>query len=220
MPSAVQGIFSILCIVILPFIPEPPRWLANVGRREEALTVIAQTYANGDESDVIVLAQYKQIVDTIHYEREIGETLSLNQLVKTPAARKRITLAVSVAVFSTISGEENPELSLLTCDRETPGNVIASYYLGTMLNNAAIVDLTSQLQIILNYPIRANGMGIFTFVLNGTSLLCVFSFPFALEAISYKAYLVNGAWDVLEIVVIWFFWVETSGKTLRRSMLS
>ncbi|KAH6712378.1 MFS sugar transporter-like protein [Leptodontidium sp. MPI-SDFR-AT-0119] len=258
MPSAVQGIFSILCIVILPFIPEPPRWLANVGRREEALTVIAQTYANGDESDVIVLAQYKQVVDTIHYEREIGETLSLNQLVKTPAARKRITLAVSVAVFSTISG-----------------NVIASYYLGTMLNNATIVDLTSQLQInialnafclccalagtyysdhlgrritgiistslltvfifivgfltkvygastnqagilttILNYPIRANGMGIFTFVLNGTSLLCVFSFPFALEAISYKAYLVNGAWDVLEIVFIWFFWVETSGKTL------
>lgn len=57
-------------------------------------------------------------------------------------------------------------------------------------------------------------MGIFTFVLNGTSLLCVFSFPFALEAISYKAYLVNGAWDVLEIVFIWFFWVETSGKTL------
>lgn len=152
MPSAVQGIFSILCIVILPFIPEPPRWLANVGRREEALTVIAQTYANGDESDVIVLAQYKQVVDTIHYEREIGETLSLNQLVKTPAARKRITLAVSVAVFSTISGEENPELSLLTCDRETPGNVIASYYLGTMLNNATIVDLTSQLQIVRFSP--------------------------------------------------------------------
>ncbi|KAG4441423.1 hypothetical protein IFR05_003110 [Cadophora sp. M221] len=282
-PSAVQGIFSILCIVILPFIPESPRWLANVGRRDEALTVIAQTYANGDESDAVVLAQYKQIVDAIHYERESGVTLSLNQLVKTPVARKRTALAISVAIFSTISG-----------------NVIASYYLGTMLKNAGIVDVTSQLQInialnafclcfalagtyysdhlgrritglistslltffifivgfltkvygmstnqagilttvaamflfqaaysfgwtpllylyppeVLNYPIRANGMGIFTFVLNGSSLLCVFSFPFALEAIGYKTYLINGLWDVLEIAFIWFYWVETSGRTL------
>lgn len=67
---------------------------------------------------------------------------------------------------------------------------------------------------VLNYPIRANGMGIFTFVLNGASLLCVFSFPFALESIGYKTYMINGAWDMLEIVFIWFYWVETSGKTL------
>ncbi|KAH7348500.1 MFS sugar transporter-like protein [Rhexocercosporidium sp. MPI-PUGE-AT-0058] len=244
-PSVVQGFFSILCIIILPFIPESPRWLANVGRREEALTVIAQTYANGDESNPVVLAQYQQIIDTIHYERETGETLSLNQLVKTPVARKRVILAISVAVFSTISG-----------------NVIASYYLRTMLNHARIFQTSSQLQInmalngfclccalagtyysdqigrkitaivstslltvlifivgvlrkeVLNYPIRANGMGIFTFVLNGASFLCVFSFPFALEAIKYKAYMINGLWDVLEIVFIWFYWVETSGKTL------
>lgn len=67
---------------------------------------------------------------------------------------------------------------------------------------------------VLNYPIRAKGMGIFTFVLNGASLLCVFSFPFALESIGYKTYLANGMWDVLEVAFILFYWVETSGKTL------
>lgn len=67
---------------------------------------------------------------------------------------------------------------------------------------------------VLNYPIRAKGMGIFTFVLNSASLLCVFSFPFALESIGYKTYLANGIWDVLEVTFIWFYWVETSGKTL------
>ena len=67
---------------------------------------------------------------------------------------------------------------------------------------------------VLNFPIRAKGMGIFTFVLNGASLLCVFSFPFALESIGYTTYLANGMWDMLEVAFIWFYWVETSGKTL------
>jgi hypothetical protein len=75
------------------------------GRREEALTVVAQTYAEGDASHPMVLAQYKEIIDTIDYERNVGETLSLKQMVKTPVARKRMSLAISAAVFSTISGD-------------------------------------------------------------------------------------------------------------------
>lgn len=118
-----------------------------MGRREEALTVIAQTYANGDETNAVVLAQYQQIIDTIHYERETGETLSIDQLAKSPVAGKRITLALSVAIFSTVSGEKvlslfhDMSLSIL-------GNVIASYYLGTMLVNAGIVNVTDQLQLV------------------------------------------------------------------------
>ncbi|KAF4635804.1 hypothetical protein G7Y89_g2287 [Cudoniella acicularis] len=282
-PSAIQGVFSILCIVVLPFIPESPRWLVYVGRKEEALQVVAQTYANGDASNPLVLAQYKEIVDTIDYEKNVGETLSLMQMVKTPVARKRMTLAISAAIISTISG-----------------NVIASYYLGAMLTNAGITDTTTQLQIniilnawcllcalggtyyadklgrkllaiistsgltiflflvgaltkiygnstsssgiygtvamiflfqgaysfgwtpllylyppeVLSYPIRANGMGIFTFFLNGIALLCVFSFPFSLADIGWKTYMMNGSWDVLEVVFIWWYWVETKGRTL------
>ncbi|PQE19802.1 General substrate transporter protein [Rutstroemia sp. NJR-2017a WRK4] len=282
-PSLIQGVFSILCIVILPFIPESPRWLIYVDRKEEALIVVAQTYTNGDTSNPVVLAQYKEIVDTIEYEKNVGETLTMKQMIKTPSARKRVSLAVSAAVFSTISG-----------------NVIASYYLGTMLDNAGITNTTTQLQInivlnawclccalvgtyyadalgrrataiistslltvflfivgaltkvygtstnksgiygtvaaiflfqgaysfgwtpllylyppeVLSYPIRANGMGVFTFFLNGVALLCVFSFPFALDSMGWKTYMMNGAWDVLEVGVIWAYWVETKGKTL------
>ena len=65
---------------------------------------MAQTYANGDTSNPMVLAQYKEIIDTIDYEKNVGETLSVMQMVKTPVARKRMTLAISAAVFSTISG--------------------------------------------------------------------------------------------------------------------
>lgn len=130
-PSDIQGLFSILCIAILPFIPESPRWLVYVGRREEALIVVAQTYANGIVSDPMVVAQYKEIVDTMDYEMNVGETISVKEMFSTSIARRRITLAISAAIFSTISG-----------------NIIASYYLGTMLENAGITDPTTQLQIV------------------------------------------------------------------------
>lgn len=111
-PSAVQGVFSILCIIIIPFIPESPRWLIYQNQHEEALEVVAYMYADGDRSNALVAAQYKEIVDTIDYEKNVGETLSMTQLIKTPSARKRLTLAVSAAVFSTIAGNYAPFLSV------------------------------------------------------------------------------------------------------------
>lgn len=63
----------------------------------------------------------------------------MKQLVKTPSSRKRVLLAVSCAVFSTIAG-----------------NVAASYYLGPMLNNAGITDATTQLEIV-SIPLRCRG---------------------------------------------------------------
>ena len=282
-PSAVQGATSILCIVILPFIPESPRWLVYKGRSEAALKVVAQTYADGDATNPIVLAAFKEIVDTIDYEKNVGETLSVGQLFKTPIARKRVLLACSAAIFSVIAG-----------------NVIASYYLGTMLDNAGITDTNTQLQInvilnawclvcsvvgtwscdrwgrkptaavchafltvmlfavgaltavygtsadsqgvygtvaaiflfqgaysygwtpllylyppeVLNYPIRANGMGVFQFANNSVALLIVWTMPIALENIGWKTYMINGAWNVVIVGIILWFWVETKGRTL------
>ncbi|KAF7298823.1 Hexose transporter protein [Mycena indigotica] len=282
-PSVVQGAFSIMCILILPFIPESPRWLAYHGRTEEALKVVALTHADGDVSDPVVLTQYKEIIDTLEFEKSLPRPLSLKQMVKTPSARKRVVLCTSVAVFSTVAG-----------------NVIVSYYLGQMLDNAGITNQTTQLQIniilnafclvcslvgtyyverlgrkptavisittltvflflvggltktygnstnnagiyatvaciflfmgaysfgwtpllyvyppeVLNYAIRANGMGVLQLALNGTALMAVFSFPIALAAIGWKMYIINAAWNLLEIPFVLWYWVETKGKTL------
>jgi len=67
---------------------------------------------------------------------------------------------------------------------------------------------------ILNYRIRANGMGVFQFWLNGTALMAVFAFPFALQNIGWKTYMINAAWDALEIPFVLYYWVETHKKTL------
>ncbi|KAH6698361.1 MFS sugar transporter-like protein [Leptodontidium sp. MPI-SDFR-AT-0119] len=283
LPSALQGLFSVLCIVVLPFIPESPRWLIHKGRNEEAIEAIALACADGNKDDPIVQVQYREIIDTLAWEKEQGETLSLLQTVKTPGARKRMMLSLSVAVFTMLSG-----------------NNIISYYLGTMLTNAGITDSTTQLEIniilnawclviclfgtslldilgrkslaawstglltififmiggltaaygtstntagiygtvasiflfqgsysfgwtpltmvyppeVLNFSIRSNGMAVYAFIVSGVGLLVTFAFPYALEAIGWKTYMINGAWDVLELAFVLFFWVETKGKTL------
>ena len=46
------------------------------------------------------------------------------------------------------------------------------------------------------------------------SLLVTFAFPYALDAIGWKTYMINGAWNVLEVLFILFYWVETKDKTL------
>jgi hypothetical protein len=101
------------------------------GRNEDARMAVALSHANGDISSPLVLAECQHIEDTILFEKNSGETLSVKQMWKTKTARKRVLLAVSCAVFSTIAG-----------------NVAASYYLGPMLDNAGISDPTKQLEIV------------------------------------------------------------------------
>ncbi|KXS94198.1 hypothetical protein AC578_9959 [Pseudocercospora eumusae] len=67
---------------------------------------------------------------------------------------------------------------------------------------------------VLNYNIRATGMGCYTFLTNGAGLMVTFAFPYALDDIGWKTYMINGAWDFIQLAVIAWTWVETRGKTL------
>ncbi|KIW18328.1 hypothetical protein PV08_02616 [Exophiala spinifera] len=283
LPSLLQGIFSVMCILLLPFVPESPRWLVSQGRNQEALVSIAATGSNGDLNDPAVLIQYREITDTLAFERSYEKPSFISQCLNSASTRKRIFLVTQVALFSMLAG-----------------NNIISYYLGTMLNQAGVTNSTTQLEIniilnawclvvaiagtlladklgrktlaassqaaltvfififgaltkvygnsdnnsgiygtvaaiflfqgsysfgwtpltvmyppeVLNYSIRSVGMSWYTFWSNGMGLMCTFAFPYALEAIGWKTYMINGAWDVLCLVVVLVTWVETKGRTL------
>lgn len=49
-PSLLQGVWDIACILLLPWMPESPRWLVDVGRGDDALTVLARINAAGDSA--------------------------------------------------------------------------------------------------------------------------------------------------------------------------
>lgn len=46
------------------------------------------------------------------------------------------------------------------------------------------------------------------------SMILVFVMPIGLENIGWKMYMVNGGWDIIVVVLIAVYWVETKGKTL------
>ncbi|EGX88555.1 sugar transporter, putative [Cordyceps militaris CM01] len=313
-PSFFQAIFSITCLLFLPFIPESPRWLVGREHYEDARLVVALTNANGNLQDPVAMAVYKQIVDTLDWEKKEGRTMSPMEIFKTPTARKRVLIGGSAGPFSCIAG-----------------NIIASYYLGDELKTAGIDSADDQLKanVVLNiwclfccllgtqladtwgrkptallsqsllivclfiigglskmyaddksgasqglvygdvavmflfqgfysiawtplltlyppevmaFPTRANGNALSSFALNGLALkferkfevataaalylsqfspcmcrpglLLVFVMPIGLDNIGWKMYMINGSWDIITLILIAVYWVETKGKTL------
>ncbi|KAK2036167.1 sugar transporter [Colletotrichum somersetense] len=132
LPSALQGVFSLVCIGILPFLPESPRWLVSKGLHDQAWAVLSVT--NGGtaklENAERIRIQFREICDTLEFERTPEAKMSLSQIIHNPGAKKRLIITCSCAFMSYLGG-----------------NLIVSYYLGQMLNNAGIRDTTTQLQI-------------------------------------------------------------------------
>ncbi|KAL2133619.1 hypothetical protein VTI74DRAFT_2021 [Chaetomium olivicolor] len=67
-----QFIPCVFLIIGLPFLPRSPRWLAKVGRDDEALRTLANIQANGNIEDPLVLAEWEEIQTVMRAEREAG----------------------------------------------------------------------------------------------------------------------------------------------------
>ena len=81
-----------------------------------------------------MLAVYKEIVDTLRWEKD-HKPPSTVQLLKDRTTRKRLLIGISPGPFSCIAG-----------------NIIASYYLGDELDTAGITSTEDQLKanVVLN----------------------------------------------------------------------
>ncbi|RDW64055.1 hypothetical protein BP5796_10557 [Coleophoma crateriformis] len=129
LPSLLQFLPSILCLIPLPFIPESPRWLVYQNRGEEARAMLIKYHGRGDPNSELVAIEFEEIRQTLEFEKTVQKQ-SFKALFATKPNRWRMGITIAVAVFCQLSG-----------------NNTISYYLGTVLDTAGITNTNTQLGI-------------------------------------------------------------------------
>ncbi|PPQ78613.1 hypothetical protein CVT25_010577 [Psilocybe cyanescens] len=130
LPSALQGLPSVLQVCLIWFVPESPRWLIKKGRNEQALQTLAYYHADGNEEDPLVQYEYQEIKAAIELDREVESTIGWKTLFATPGNRRRMRIIIALAFFSQWSG-----------------NGLVSYYLNKVFITIGITNPTIQLLI-------------------------------------------------------------------------
>ncbi|KAK7936584.1 uncharacterized protein PG986_015022 [Apiospora aurea] len=137
LPALLQCVWGAVCIALLPWMPESPRWLIDQGRGREALVVLARINApDGDVHDDLVRLQFRQIFQTIEYERN---PMKYREMLANRGARKRLIITATCALFSMLAG-----------------NLIVMYYIGDVLDHAGIHD--QELQLVMNLGLNATSL--------------------------------------------------------------
>ncbi|PVF99738.1 general substrate transporter [Serendipita vermifera] len=125
-PSALQGLSSIIQLLFIWFLPESPRWLINRGRDEEAKEILAKYHAGGDVNHPLITFEYNEIKEALALEAEAARVSWLD-LFRTPGNRRRMRIIIGIGVFSQWSG-----------------NGLISYYLSKVLNGIGITSSNDQ----------------------------------------------------------------------------
>ncbi|KAF9276656.1 hypothetical protein BGZ88_001587, partial [Linnemannia elongata] len=86
-PWGIQVVPGLILLAGISLFPFSPRWLADQGRAEEALDVLANLRANGDRNHPDVQAEFKEIQDAITFDRTLAAR-SYSELFKTPNSRR------------------------------------------------------------------------------------------------------------------------------------
>lgn len=100
-PYVVQAALAGVLVAWSFILPETPRFLASVGLEKEALLVLADLHANGNQDDPEVQKSFKEIVAAIKYEQHL-EQASWKQLFT--QYTRRTVMGITCQLFAQFNG--------------------------------------------------------------------------------------------------------------------
>jgi sugar porter (SP) family MFS transporter len=101
-PWGIQIVPGLILLAGTAVFPFSPRWLADQGRADEALEVLANLRANGNKNDPEVVAEFKEIQDAVTFDRTLAAR-SYGELFRYPNA-KRVFLGMTLQSWSQLTG--------------------------------------------------------------------------------------------------------------------
>lgn len=129
LPSLLQGIPSLLQLVLSLFAPESPRWLVFKDRHEEAINMLAKYHASGDRDSRLVRFELLEIQATLE-EEKMHNAIQWGEFIRTKGNRKRLWILLFIGYAAQLSG-----LGL------------TGYYLSKILTSIGVTDPQTQLLI-------------------------------------------------------------------------
>ncbi|XDG10290.1 hypothetical protein ABKA04_009905 [Annulohypoxylon sp. FPYF3050] len=277
---------ALSCILSLFMVPESPRWLMSRDREPEALAVLARFHGGGDDTHPLVVAEFRDIKETLAFEREnsfptffawwraflsdkanirrgfilislgtFEQTVGSNIItfylddvlalagITSESSKFAINLsqncvAFVIALIGICLIDRVGRVPMLVGGTLWSGAVLAcmaglsAAAIDTVGGRNAIIAMVYIFQVgyaiswtplsfsycaeMLNFTIRAKGMGFYTIFDSLVGFFCQYVIPIGLDGIGWRFYIVGVVWNIFAAIVIYFTYVETKGLTLEQ----
>jgi hypothetical protein len=103
-PLAFQCVPAIILLLGSYWLPFSPRWLLERERDEEAFEIVKRLHSSSGQDDVELRMEFDRMREQIRYDNAVN-VRSVRELVTKKSYRKRLALAITVQVFTQLSGK-------------------------------------------------------------------------------------------------------------------